>query len=89
MSKPFIPVVLLLGLLLAGPLEAAEGASPAEQSDVMSDLEPPGTYWLRNREGWFWYRDPPEPPRPPKASPRPAEPPARAGGIRGDAEAAR
>jgi conjugal transfer pilus assembly protein TraF len=71
MSKPFIPVILLLGLLLAGPLKAAEDTSPPSQSDVMSDLEPPGTYWLRNREGWFWYRDPPDTPRPPKASPRP------------------
>lgn len=26
------------------------------------------TYWLRNREGWFWYRDPPV------AAPRPAPP---------------
>lgn len=70
MSKPIIPVVLMLGLLLAGPLEAAEDTGPVEQSDVMSDLERPGTYWLRNREGWFWYRDPSDPRRPPKASPR-------------------
>jgi conjugal transfer pilus assembly protein TraF len=71
MSKPFIPVILLLGLLLAGPLKAAEDTSPPSQSDVMSDLEPPGTYWLRNREGWFWYRDPAEPPRQSRTSPAP------------------
>jgi conjugal transfer pilus assembly protein TraF len=71
MSKPFVPVVQLLGLLLAGAVEAAEGVTPGSQSDVLSDLEPPGTYWLRNREGWFWYRDPPDPPRQSKASPRP------------------
>jgi conjugal transfer pilus assembly protein TraF len=71
MSQSLTSVALLLGLLLAGAVEAAERASPAEQSDVMSDLEPPGTYWLRNREGWFWYRDPPERPRQSRASPRP------------------
>jgi conjugal transfer pilus assembly protein TraF len=75
MSKSLASVVLLLGLLLAGPLEAAADTSPAEQSDVMSDLEPPGTYWLRNREGWFWYRNPPDPPHPPKASPAPQRQP--------------
>ncbi|MBE0612146.1 MAG: conjugal transfer protein TraF [Burkholderiales bacterium] len=35
------------------------------------------SYWLRNREGWFWYRDPPLPapksPLPPAASRRPPE----------------
>ena len=32
----------------------------------------PVSYWLRNREGWFWYRDPP--PAAAKALPNPAAP---------------
>jgi len=35
------------------------------------------SYWFRNREGWFWYREPPPPalnaPLPPTASQRPLE----------------
>ena len=30
------------------------------------------SYWLRNRDGWFWYRDPPPPA--PKSLPKPAAP---------------
>ena len=30
------------------------------------------SYWLRNRDGWFWYRDPPPPAA--KALPKPAAP---------------
>lgn len=36
----------------------------------------PHSYWLRNQEGWFWYRDPPPPAAkaaPPAAAPRAPE----------------
>ena len=37
----------------------------------------PNSYWLRNQEGWFWYREPPPPvsksPRPPAPAQRPSE----------------
>ena len=37
-----------------------------------SFAQDPVSYWLRKREGWFWYRDPPPPAA--KALPKPAEP---------------
>jgi conjugal transfer pilus assembly protein TraF len=40
----------------SGPLETRVTAYGATDADP----EPPGTYWRRNREGWFWYRDPRE-----------------------------
>jgi len=49
---------------------AALGLGPAAAQDADS-------YWLRNRDGWFWYRDPPPPavktPPPPAVAERPAE----------------
>lgn len=66
MSKPLLLLVLLSLILLSVSLRAAGGAPPAAQANSVSDPEPPGTYWLRKREGWFWYQDPP-PRRPPRA----------------------
>src|SRR5471032_361983 len=74
MTKPVTLVAFLLLVLPFGNLQAAEGSIPAAVSDTANkpDLpSTPGTYWLRNSEGWFWYRDPPAAPRPPKASPVP------------------
>ena len=34
--------------------------------------ETPDSYWIRNRDGWFWYRDPPPPAA--KALPKPVAP---------------
>jgi len=44
----------------------AQGANEATKEIAADPLD--AAYWLRNREGWFWYRDPPA------ASPRPAPP---------------
>ncbi len=41
-----------------------------DDSDYDDQGEPIG-FWIRQREGWFWYRDPPLP----AARPKPAEPP--------------
>jgi len=51
---------------------------PSTASGVAVETPPDlaGTYWLRNREGWFWYRDPPAPVKPPKAAPPPPSRPA-------------
>ena len=52
-------------------------AVPADESSSVTSpvaetqAEQNGTYWLRNREGWFWYRDPPASVKPPKATPPP------------------
>ena len=54
----------------------------AEDSPSKPNAEETGdqilnSYWIRNQEGWFWYREPPLPapksPRPPVASKRPPE----------------
>jgi len=45
--------VHLRGFLLAALLTSAATAAIAEE------LTSPATYWRRQAEGWFWYRDPP------------------------------
>ncbi len=60
--------VLVLGLLPAVTLpQSGELAPSAADMD-----EPAATYWLRNREGWFWYQDPPQQAR--KPDPKPLDP---------------
>ena len=52
-------------------LYAAERA-PQNLDTALDDGDPAAavaTYWLREREGWFWYRDPRPPKQPPKAGP--------------------
>lgn len=71
MPKLFTLLAILPLVLPFGHMHAAEGSPPAVVSEAANEPDPPGTYWLRNREGWFWYRDPPEARRPPKASPVP------------------
>ena len=62
-SAPWWLVLVIVG---------AAGASTA------ADIGPDSTYWRRQQEGWFWYRDPPPArlpkPDPPRAS-VPAAPP--------------
>ncbi len=65
-------IALLATLLTSSTLALAELPS----ADPSADDER-SAYWLRHREGWFWYRDPPAPPTPPKpvpkSDPRPRE----------------
>ena len=56
--------VFLRGWLFAALLTGAATAATAEE------LTSPATYWRRQAEGWFWYRDPP-----PARSPKPVNPP--------------
>ena len=52
-------VLLVLSTVLAAP---AAWAQPGAAEPQLLEAEPESvTYWLRNREGWFWYRDPPLP----------------------------
>jgi conjugal transfer pilus assembly protein TraF len=62
---------LSVAILPAAALPADETSSTASAVAVETTAESNGTYWLRNREGWFWYRDPPAAMNPPKASPPP------------------
>ena len=57
-------------------LPANETPSTASGVAVETSPDPTETYWLRNREGWFWYRDPPAPVNPPKTAPSPPNRPA-------------
>ena len=68
--------LLALAALCLAALPVA--AQPADETiattravPVETTAESIGTYWLRNREGWFWYRDPPASVKPPKAAPPP------------------
>jgi conjugal transfer pilus assembly protein TraF len=59
-------VLLAFAMALSATTASAQSASTDTQQ-----IEPDpqsAAYWLRNREGWFWYRDPP------LAAPRPAPP---------------
>ena len=68
--------ILALAALCLAALPVA--AQPADETiattravPVETTAESIGTYWLRKREGWFWYRDPPASAKPPKAAPPP------------------
>ena len=68
----------MIALALALPPLAAIPAGedlPASVTATSADQDPAHTYWRRKREGWFWYRDPPEEINPPKAAPAPPDRP--------------
>ena len=64
--------LLLCVALISLPLLGSKIVYAEEADDPILN-----SYWLRNREGWFWYREPPPPavqsPLPPAAPKRPAE----------------
>lgn len=60
LSMAALPVVSLS----ADNGNASSGSIATETEQVTS-----ATYWLRNREGWFWYRDPPPAATPPRRFP--------------------
>ena len=64
-------VLLAFAMALSATTAWAQSASTDTQQ-----IEPDpqsAAYWLRNREGWFWYRDPPAAaPRPVPPAPKPA-----------------
>ncbi|MBE0625498.1 MAG: conjugal transfer protein TraF [Burkholderiales bacterium] len=66
---------LLLAVLPVDALPAEESTSATSLKAVEPLPQPSRTYWLRNREGWFWYHDPPAPVSPPKAAPPPSSRP--------------
>ena len=59
--------LLVLATALPAPESWARGANDDSKA-IAADDPQDAAYWLRNREGWFWYRDPPA------AAPRPAPP---------------
>ena len=71
MRTIFALATLSLAILPLAALPANESSPPMNVGGAETTPEPGATYWLRNREGWFWYRDPPPPVNPPKTSPPP------------------
>lgn len=61
--------VLSIAVLPGITLSAEDGIASPGTTGTEMDPETSATYWLRNREGWFWYRDPPPAVTPPKRSP--------------------
>ena len=59
MVRAFALFTLLSLALAAPPVRAAETVRSDGGDDPVEAQDAPTTYWLRNREGWFWYRDPP------------------------------
>jgi len=68
--------IVALALTLA-PLAAIPAGEdlPARAAATSADQEQARTYWRRKREGWFWYRDPPEEINAPKRVPAPPDRP--------------
>jgi conjugal transfer pilus assembly protein TraF len=65
-AAPIVAAALTIALTLSA---AAAWAQSVTTDPQRLEAEPESVaYWLRNREGWFWYRDPPV------AAPRPAPP---------------
>ena len=69
MRKLFALAALSLAVLPVAALPADETSFTTSVVAVETPPGPSGTYWLRYREGWFWYRDPPAPMKPPKVAP--------------------
>src|SRR5512137_2403158 len=65
-----VAALLVLATALPAPESWAQGANEATK-DIAADPQD-AAYWLRNREGWFWYRDPlASTPRPAPSGPKP------------------
>lgn len=65
-AAPILAAALTIALALSASVAWAQ---PGAAEPQRLEAEPESVaYWLRNREGWFWYRDPPV------AAPRPARP---------------
>lgn len=71
-------MTMALAIAVQAGAQAADERDPDSQAVTAApETERAITYWLRNREGWFWYRDPaPAKPRShsaPTPSPRPKD----------------
>ena len=64
-AAPMLVTALTIALALSAAARAQSGATEPQRLEAEPESV---TYWLRNREGWFWYRDPPV------AAPQPAPP---------------
>ena len=70
-AAPILAASMMIALMLSAAGARAQSGTTEPQR---LEAEPESvTYWLRNREGWFWYRDPPAAARRP-APPAPKPP---------------
>jgi len=69
-TAQFAAALLVMAAALPTVPAWAQGASDDTKA-IAADPQD-AAYWLRNREGWFWYRDPPlAAPRPAPLAPKP------------------
>jgi conjugal transfer pilus assembly protein TraF len=59
MKIVFARAIVLLATLPCAAVPADLSPRADSGMGVAVEHAPSETYWLRNREGWFWYRDPP------------------------------
>lgn len=50
--------MLLAALFTAGATCAAPETEPKKEVDGVQQAAPPGNYWDRSKDGWWWYKDP-------------------------------
>jgi conjugal transfer pilus assembly protein TraF len=66
----FAAALLVMAAALPTSPSRAQGAN--DDTKGIAAATEDAAYWLRNREGWFWYRDPPAAtPRPAPSAPKP------------------
>lgn len=70
-AQPLRLAALLVVALIPDVALSADERPVTAPPAAQADTEPSVAYWRRNREGWFWYRDPPEAVTRPKAIPTP------------------
>jgi conjugal transfer pilus assembly protein TraF len=61
MRSPFVILALAMAFPPGAAIPANSNESRTPHAETRIAPEPSETYWRRNREGWFWYRDPPAP----------------------------
>jgi conjugal transfer pilus assembly protein TraF len=72
-SKFHAPLALLATVIstaiyCAEPVNTVDAVGAATNSDELP------SFWLRQQEGWFWYRDPPAPPTAQRPAPQNKDP---------------
>lgn len=72
MAKSLHRLAALLLLLTCTTVPAADTPPPANATEPGNDAAL--AYWLRQREGWFWYQDPPPAPSLTQPKPTPQTP---------------
>lgn len=58
-TRTFMAALTLMPALAFLPPEALSAADEVSVADQMTANIEPASYWRRQRDGWFWYREPP------------------------------